>query len=252
MTTAAPGPPEEPGPARRPRRPASPAPRLRLVVLLPALALIPLALFAVSRARSGPPPLPPYFAERDAVQKTVKERMAAKDWEGALAPLARLIELEAPVPFWGHHQRGVVYIHLERWAEAKADLDISLEIHDENVAALIDRQLVHGELGDWPAALRDAERALALTPTSATAHENRSYARSRCGDLRGALADTTRALELDPTLRTALSSRPLLLAQLGEWAAVPAACDAALPAAPPELQDALAKLRARAEAEPGR
>lgn len=169
------------------------------------------------------------------------------DYEGALAGLDRVLELEPDNP-WNvilrgehhrlarHHDEAVADLSegIGRdptsefaWASrgaaherrgdldaALADLDQALRLKPDYAWALARRARVWRGLGDQSRRLADLDRALALQPDWAWGRCERGDALRVNGRDEEALADYDRALELDPGYASAYASRGVCLANL--------------------------------------
>ncbi len=125
------------------------------------------------------------------------DRRALGDLDGALADLARAIEL-APedAKAWG--AKGGVHEDRRELADARKAYDRAIELKPDEQSYYNNRALVLEQLGQLELAIADYTRAIEIDPNDAHAYTNRGVARVRSGDLDGAIADCGRALELAP------------------------------------------------------
>ncbi|MFD2349784.1 tetratricopeptide repeat protein [Nonomuraea ferruginea] len=142
-------------------------------------------------ALAAGPPLP------EAHYNRAELRIAQDDVTGALADLARVIELD-PAYVDAYINRAGLLAALERDAEARADVEAGLACAPGNPHLLT----VLGQLETAAGRLREARRALDLAidraPSLVAAWGNRGVLRYEAGDPAGAVADLTRAIELGP------------------------------------------------------
>jgi len=124
-------------------------------------------------------------------------------------------------------------LYLERYEDARRDLDAVLELQVNRRTAWSMRSLVRQALDDLPGALADADRALELDPADATALNNRGLLKRELGDLAGAIADYTAAMKVDAKLEVAGgANRGHALFRLGRFAEALADYDRCLAADP--------------------
>src|SRR5439155_938617 len=142
---------------------------LRLLVLVASVSPIPLPVFGQTAA---------------AFLESGDRKLAAKNYDGAIADLTRGIELDPKL-----------------------------------AAAYTSRGNARYDKGDLDGAILDYTRAIELAPKSAPAYINRGNARRVKGDLEGAIADYTRGIELNPGRAQTLKARGSIHFYLGEFAA---------------------------------
>lgn len=78
---------------------------------------------------------------------------------------------------------------VERWSDARRDLDAALRLDPSRDDAYAYRAAARRRLNDAAGALEDAETALAINPKSVDALVERGYLRKSAGDIKGARAD---------------------------------------------------------------
>lgn len=135
-----------------------------------------------------------------ALQERARKAIAAKNWNDALAPLQKLVELY-PDPSGPHNAYALLAIvhrnlnqtaaeraALEKWAGLEADaLDAYLRLMELAEAA-----------GDWPALGKNAERTLAVNPLIPQPHRALATAAEKLGDAPRAITSYRKLLLLDP------------------------------------------------------
>ncbi|MFE5035387.1 tetratricopeptide repeat protein [Streptomyces sp. NPDC056683] len=124
-------------------------------------------------------------------------RGATGDYEGALADLDRVLELEPDNP-WNVILRGEHHRLARHHDEAVADLTEGIRRDPASEFAWASRGAAHERHGDLDTALADFERALGLKPDYAWALARRSRVWRGLGDPARRLADLDRALALQP------------------------------------------------------
>ncbi len=122
------------------------------------------------------------------------------DFDGAIADFSMLIKQKPQAE--EHYNRGVLFYHAERYAEAIEDLTRTLEVDPSNFTAYYCRGNAFYDLGEIQLALADYEQGLHLEveshdPDPNTRDEHGLYgcglARLRLGDLEAAQADLIKA-----------------------------------------------------------
>ncbi len=127
--------------------------------------------------------------------------------------------------------RGALWLQLEEYAKALADLERSLELADDpgvrvNYAEALRRFDRKQE------ALASLDRALETNPGYLPALFNRGVLRFEMGDENGALADFDRAINIDPKAAAPYFNRAAVLWALGQKEAAIADLDAFIERAP--------------------
>src|SRR5262249_55942991 len=100
---------------------------------------------------------------------------------------------------WLAFKRGVVFLHLGNYAEARADFDEFLGARPDVPEAYVNRALALQGLKDDARAVEDLTKALELGTTQTRVYFIRSRLRARLGDRDGARRDRAKGLELEPT-----------------------------------------------------
>ena len=118
-------------------------------------------------------------------------------YNDALADYNRSLELRPDDPTTLTN-RGVTLHHLELYDDALADYNRSLELRPDNPATLYNRGYVLDELGRYNDALADYNRSLELRPDDPTTLMNRAVTLEHLERFNDALADYNRSLELRP------------------------------------------------------
>ncbi|MFQ3613616.1 MAG: tetratricopeptide repeat protein, partial [Cyanobacteriota bacterium] len=127
---------------------------IHLANLLAQQGSLPIALTHLNEAIQLDPTSTPAFAARASLHSYLGE------WEAALADWSKAIELQ-PDPAL-YYNRGVTYSCADRYDEAIADLDRSLEADPQQPNTLYNRGNALYELGEMKAALDDYDRAFRL------------------------------------------------------------------------------------------
>jgi tetratricopeptide (TPR) repeat protein len=190
-------------------------PRRRLLpFLLGGLAAVVLGAVAfvlIRPARSdAPPPGPPPVSATDSEAKRLAERgrekLDAKDLDGALVDETRAIQLDPGLAIaW--QNRGVVRATRGDLDGGVADLTRAIELAPAVALAWHDRGVARGKKGDWDGEIADCTVAIERDPRLAWAWHNRGAARVAMLRYDEAFADLSRAIELAPELAPAWELR---------------------------------------------
>jgi tetratricopeptide (TPR) repeat protein len=113
--------------------------------------------------------------------------------------------------------RGNYYYNQEKYHEALAAYNWSLELSPDAPAALCNRGTTYGELGRYEEALADYNRSLELGPDDADIICNRGTTYFKLGQYEEALADYNRSLEIRPHDPTTLYNRGTTYTKLGRY-----------------------------------
>ena len=114
--------------------------------------------------------------------------------------------------------RSIAAATLERYADARGDLDHALELDPRRADALVLRAAAWRNEERLSAAQADIDRAIALDPDNPEALLERGIERQRAGDAGGARADWERAKTLAPDTATAdLAEQNLALLEAGPF-----------------------------------
>src|SRR5690606_29438174 len=124
-------------------------------------------------------------------------RLVLGDEEGALADLARVIELD-PAYVDAYVNRAGLLAALERDEEARVTAEAGLERDPGNAHLLTVLGQLETAAGRTEQARRLLDLAVGRAPGLAAAWGNRGVLRYESADVAGAVADLTRAIELDP------------------------------------------------------
>ena len=176
---------------------------LRLLVLVASVSPIPLPVFGQTAA---------------AFLESGDRKLAAKNYDGAIADLTRGIELD-PKLAAAYTSRGNARYDKGDLDGAIADSTRAIELAPKSAPAHTNRGIARYRKGDLDGAILDYTRAIELAPKSAPAYINRGNARRVKGDLEGAIADYTRGIELNPGRAQTLKARGSIHFYLGEFAA---------------------------------
>jgi tetratricopeptide (TPR) repeat protein len=134
-----------------------------------------------------------------------ERKMAARDFEGALAAYDKVIE-GAPGDARGHAGRAEALNALGRLDEALAAFTRAIEIAPGG-AYFYQRGMIHLARGDEDAARADFTKGMEIDPGRAILHRVSPDLLKRRYDYTGALRDYSRAYELDPDDINALERR---------------------------------------------
>ena len=146
-------------------------------------------LAPLAERRAAPGTLPP------ALQQAV-ERVAANDYEGAIAALDAVPEAARDARYYTF--RAGVLLNVGRAEEAAQAIDRALALDPEAADALAQRAVIAVVQNRRDDALKDARRAVELSPDSAPARIALSYAEQASFDLEAARATLREASERTP------------------------------------------------------
>lgn len=103
--------------------------------------------------------------------------------------------------------RAVVYVQLNQYGEALADLNEVLQQTPNSAKALAQRAYLYAQLDDYDRAASDYQRAIDLQPTVATYYSGLSYCLTKHNRLDEARKIAQRGIDLDPTSPYAYRNR---------------------------------------------
>lgn len=121
-------------------------------------------------------------------------------------------------------QRGLSYLAMKSYSQARVDFDAALQGVPGNFAVLQSRSEADLGLGDFAAARQDLSAAIQLAADDPSLYIRRAGAAGALGDQSQALADLNEALLLNPTEVQALADRCSLLRKMGRTAEGTADC----------------------------
>jgi len=121
-------------------------------------------------------------------------------------------------------QRGLSYLAMKRYSQARADFDAALQGIPGNFAVLQSRSEADLGLGDFTAARRDLSAAIQLAPDDPALYIRRAAASGALGNPSQALIDLNEALRINPTEVQALADRCSLLQKMARTAEGTADC----------------------------
>jgi serine/threonine-protein kinase len=151
----------------------------------------------------------------------------ARDWQGALADLDRVLAVPTSMPqAW--FRRAEAKHNLRDYEGALRDYARALELDPNSEAVLFNRGITYATIGKKDEALADFDRAVALAPDFPEGYANRALAKALFGDYSASLDDLERALEMNPKLAAAYRQRGAIFNKLGKPADALVAYDRAL------------------------
>jgi len=113
--------------------------------------------------------------------------------------------------------RASLYITMERYVEAVADLSSVLERQEDNVPVRFTRGLLRQQLGDRRDAIDDFSRVIELWPERADAYEARSDCYEEHTNYQEAIDDLSAVIVLKPRAARLVEHRGFLAAALGRY-----------------------------------
>jgi len=113
------------------------------------------------------------------------------------------------------HNRAVSYALLDRYDEAIADLNRTIELNPRFAKAFFNRAELYSQEARFEQAIQDYDKAIELAPDDPASHNSRGYANYSIGRYKHAARDFTEALRLDPKFAAAYANRGMLYADLG-------------------------------------
>ena len=113
--------------------------------------------------------------------------------------------------------RGYYLVGLDRYDEAIADYNRSIELNPDMGGTYNRRGYAYRGKRDWEAALKDLNRAVEMLPDFAEARYSRGRVHFELGHIDEAMADYDRAIELDPKDVRAYNSRGHTYYTLKQW-----------------------------------
>jgi tetratricopeptide (TPR) repeat protein len=114
-----------------------------------------------------------------------------------------------------YHNRGKVYLEMERWNESISDFSRAISLSPHPLSYEM-RALAYFESGNRSAARSDWERALQLDPNRANALLNLGYYHLKAGDTSKALEYLNHAISVEPTMAKAYENRARLYLERGD------------------------------------
>ena len=177
----------------------------RLALIAAILLLVPLGWGAL-RAR----------ARALELVALAEARVAAHDWDGAIAAATKALELD-PRAARAWANRAVARGFKSDFDGELQDATRALELDRRLALAWAARGAPRAQKGDVDGAVADATRAIELDPGLALGWINRGAARSMKGEGDAAIADLTRGIELDPGYSVAWSERGYLRGAKDDW-----------------------------------
>jgi tetratricopeptide (TPR) repeat protein len=124
-------------------------------------------------------------------------KMAAKDYLGALIDLNWIIQLDSQ-NIKAFCLRGIVQSKLGEYKQAMQDLNQALFLNPQDLEAKMTRGVIRTEMGDAQGAIADFDRILQEHPRSIAVYMARGMAKSKLRDYRQAIEDFSRAINLQP------------------------------------------------------
>jgi tetratricopeptide (TPR) repeat protein len=113
-----------------------------------------------------------------------------------------------------HHQRGMVRSAMGDLNGALSDFDLELQLHPDDLEAILSRGVTLSKLGNTTDALASYEHAMRLAPQDPRPYHNRGLLREE-SDPVGALSDFSEAIICDPSYVDAYIGRGFLLRAKG-------------------------------------
>lgn len=163
----------------------------------------------------------------DALERRAKQSYYARDLDGALDALTRIIAMEPEEPVW-RERRAQVLVDLKRFEDAIADYDFAESKYEKeyrSLGMLSNRALAYEGLGRWRDAVADYSEAVKYSEMIGAAPPYVLNSRGNCynslGEYERALDDYERAAEIFQRSRNlsgaiyAASNAALMKAELG-------------------------------------
>lgn len=172
--------------------------------------------------RPAPPPASQVTADEhaprvfDTALAAAADRIAAQDWERAIALYDQVIAVE-PAHAEAHYKRANALRLSGRLEEALAGYDRAIALKSDYAHAYCNRGVVLQKLGRREAAMLSYERATALDPTDVMAHYNRALLMQDFSRWEEALASYDRAVELNPQFADAQYNRAMAQLFVGDF-----------------------------------
>ncbi|MFI5139972.1 MAG: tetratricopeptide repeat protein [Sphingobacteriales bacterium] len=149
-------------------------------------------LLVISQTLFSQTPAAPGALTADDLVKKATEKIAGKDYEGAITDCNRALQITHQSS-WAFDIRGLAKYYLGRYAEAIADYDEAIAIFPGYVGACFNRGLAKLYLNRYAEAIDDFTRAIAWDPKYFTAYNSRGYVYYKLGgtkeNYRKAIAD---------------------------------------------------------------
>lgn len=144
-----------------------------------------------------------------------------------LSVVERRLDLD-PLDAEAHFDRGAALAAMERWEEALAEFDASIELGDRHDPAHYNRGVALAELGRLGEALAAFDSALTRDPADQASHYNRGVMLGELGRWAEALSAYDESARLGPDDEMVHNNRGVALAQLERWDDALAAFDEAV------------------------
>lgn len=117
-----------------------------------------------------------------------ESRLAAEDWDGAVAVLRRAVEAE-PSSSLAHSKLGIAYAHKRQWEEARAEFTLAIQLDPSYAPAHSNLGNVHREQGRLDEAIACYKKAILIDPQYWIAHQNLGVAYRQQGRLDDAVRE---------------------------------------------------------------
>lgn len=150
----------------------------------------------------------------DKLLRRAGQRSGRGDYEGALADISKLLELDAKSAD-AYNLRGTAYFNQAKYAEALADYTQAIELNPKHADAYANRGNTHYRMQDYKAAIGDYDKEVELRPESQYAWNRRGVGCEVVGNVMDALTSYDKALALDPKFADAWFNRGDVRRKLG-------------------------------------
>lgn len=151
---------------------------------------------SAAEKKPGPTSTAPPATAADGDEPEVaraRQQYNAKDYDGAIATLSRLIEKNPTA--MNYYRRAFAYRERGRYAEAIEDATKAIDLGYADLGEIYGfRAWLRDAVGDFAQAISDATKAIEVADSQAYA--TRGHARTRMDDLDGAIGDYIKFIEL--------------------------------------------------------
>jgi len=120
----------------------------------------------------------------ERLQARGEERMASKDWDGAIRALSQAIQLAPDLPE-RHAARGHLFSTMQDWDKAIGDFTRAIELQPDEATYRNNRALAYCQVGQWTGAVNDLSESIRIQSDREITHHWRALACLGAGDPMG-------------------------------------------------------------------
>ncbi|MBI5888484.1 MAG: tetratricopeptide repeat protein [Deltaproteobacteria bacterium] len=160
--------------------------------------------------------LDPAYAARHYVNRGVSY-LNLKQYDKAVYDFSMVISLKPPYVAIGYENRGLTYLAMKKFEQALEDLNKVISLQPYNAKAYSNRGVTYENKGQYDRAIEDYNKAIAIEPDYADAYYNRGNVYRDKGQHDRALEDYDKVILLKPDYASVFISRGNVYNKKGQY-----------------------------------